>query len=94
MTKNMGLLDRGIRTLIAVVIGVLYFTGQIGGIVAIILGIVAVVLLLTSLVSWCPAYLPFNLSTRKRGGGEGVEGGGGGGLGASGGEAGGGPAGL
>lgn len=93
MTKNMGSLDRGIRTLIAVAIGVLYFTDQISGIVAIILGVVAVAFLLTSLVSWCPAYLPFGLSTRKRGGGEGMEGGGGG-LGASGGEAGGGSAGI
>jgi uncharacterized membrane protein YtjA (UPF0391 family) len=65
MTKNMGTADRTIRTLIAVVIAVLYFTGKISGTVAIVLEIVAIVFLVTSLVSWCPAYLPFGLSTRK-----------------------------
>jgi hypothetical protein len=70
MTKNMGLLDRGVRTLIAIVIAVLIFTGRITGVLAVILGIVAVAFLVTSFVSWCPAYLPFNISTRKRGGGD------------------------
>ena len=65
MTKNMGTTDRVIRTLVAVAIAVLYFTGTIGGTLAIVLGIVAVVFLVTSLVGWCPSYLPFGLSTRK-----------------------------
>ncbi|MGD2218178.1 MAG: DUF2892 domain-containing protein [Gemmatimonadales bacterium] len=69
MSKNMGWLDRGIRTLIAIAIGVLYFTEQISGLVAIVLGIVAVAFLATSCVAWCPAYLPFKLSTRKSSGG-------------------------
>jgi K+-transporting ATPase A subunit len=76
MTKNMGLLDRGIRTVIALLIAVLIFTGQVGGVLAVILGIVAVVFLVTSFVSRCPAYLPFNISTRKRGGEGGQAGGG------------------
>ena len=61
----MGTIDRFIRTVIAVVIAVLYFTGQISGTVAIVLGIVAVAFLLTSLVGWCPLYNPFGISTRK-----------------------------
>jgi hypothetical protein len=65
MKKNMGTIDRVIRTVIAVVIAVLYFTGQISGTVAIVLGIVAVAFLLTSLVGWCPLYNPFGISTRK-----------------------------
>jgi hypothetical protein len=65
MTKNMGTLDRVIRALIAVVIGVLYLTNVISGTVAIVLGIVAVGLLVTSFVSWCPGYVPFKISTRK-----------------------------
>jgi len=68
MRKNMGTADRVIRTAIAVVIGVLYFTGVIGGTLALILGIVAVLFLLTSLVSWCPSYLPFGISTAGPGG--------------------------
>ena len=63
MKKNMGALDRGIRTAVAVVIAVLYFTGAISGTLAIVLGILAVVFLLTSIVSTCPLYLPFGLST-------------------------------
>jgi hypothetical protein len=65
MNKNMGTADRVIRTLIAVAVGVLYFTNVISGSVAIVLGIVAVVFLLTSCAGSCPAYLPFKISTRK-----------------------------
>lgn len=65
MKKNMGTVDRVVRILIAVVIAVLYFTDQITGTAAIILGIIAVVFLLTSLMGSCPAYLPFGLSTKK-----------------------------
>ena len=66
MTKNMGTADRLIRTLIAVAVAVLYFTGKISGTVAIVLGIVAVAFLVTSFIGWCPSYLPFGLSTRKQ----------------------------
>jgi DUF2892 family protein len=65
MKPNMGTADRLIRTLIAVGIAVLYFTGRIGGTLAIVLGIVAIAFLATSFVAWCPSYLPFGLSTRK-----------------------------
>ncbi|HEY0929194.1 MAG TPA: DUF2892 domain-containing protein [Gemmatimonas sp.] len=68
MQKNMGMLDRTIRTLAAVVVGVLYFTGAISGTVALVLGAIAVVFLVTSLVSWCPLYIPFRWSTRGKGG--------------------------
>lgn len=66
MTKNMGSLDRIIRTLAAVLIAILYFTGQIGGVTATILGVIAIVFLLTSFVGSCPAYLPFGWSTRSK----------------------------
>lgn len=65
MKKNMGTIDRVIRTVIALAIAVLYFIGQISGTLAIVLGIVAVAFLVTSFVSWCPAYTLFDLSTRK-----------------------------
>jgi hypothetical protein len=63
MKKNIGAADRAIRIVAAIAIAVLYFTNVIGGTLSLILGVVAVLLLLTSLVSWCPAYLPFGLST-------------------------------
>ena len=65
MKKNMGNLDRIIRVAVALVVAVLYFTNVISGTVAIVLGILAVIFLATSLVSTCPLYLPFGLSTRK-----------------------------
>ena len=65
MTKNMGTADRAIRILIALAIAVLYFTHQIGGTLAIVLEIVAIAFLVTSLIGWCPSYVPFGLSTRK-----------------------------
>jgi len=65
MNKNMGTVDRVIRLLVVVVIGVLDYMGQLTGLAATILGIVAVAFLVTSIVGWCPGYLPFGISTRK-----------------------------
>lgn len=64
MPNNMGTIDRVVRFIVAAVIAVLYFTGVISGTLAIILGIVAVVFLLTSIVGFCPLYYPFKLSTK------------------------------
>jgi hypothetical protein len=66
MEKNMGTIDRIIRVLIAIVIAVLYFAEQITGIAGIILGIIAIVFLLTSIFARCPLYIPLGLSTRKK----------------------------
>ena len=64
--KNMGTIDRVIRlAAVAAVIGA-YGLGLIGGTLALVLGAVAVVVLLTSLTATCPAYMPFGLSTRPR----------------------------
>ncbi len=65
MKKNMGTADRVIRTLVAIGIGVLYFTGRIGGTLALVLGAFAVIFLVTSLVSWCPMYAPLGISSRR-----------------------------
>lgn len=66
MKPNMGIIDKGIRIALAILVGVLYFTGQISGITAIVLGILGAVFVLTSLISFCPLYLPFNISTRPK----------------------------
>jgi hypothetical protein len=65
MKTNMGTADRVIRALAVIAIAVLYFTGRISGTLAVILGIVAVAFLVTSLVGWCPGYLPFGISTKR-----------------------------
>lgn len=62
----MGLLDRALRTIIAIVIIALYLAGQITGIAALILGIIAVIFLVTSAVSYCPLYVPLKISTIKK----------------------------
>jgi hypothetical protein len=64
--KNMGTPDRIIRLLAAMAIAAAYALGFIGGTLAIVLGVVAAILMLTSLVAICPAYLPFGLSTRQQ----------------------------
>ena len=66
MKKNMGSVDRVVRILIAIVIAGLYFANQISGTAAIIFLILAGIFILTSFISFCPLYLPFGLSTRKK----------------------------
>ncbi len=63
MKKNMGTADKSIRVLIAVIIGVLYFTGTISGTLGIVLLVLAGVFVLTSLISFCPLYVPFGFTT-------------------------------
>lgn len=70
MTKNIGTADRAIRTLLAVVIVVLYLMKVISGTAAVVLGAFAALFLLTSLLAWCPAYLPFGISTLRKPPGE------------------------
>ncbi|MBT8400929.1 MAG: DUF2892 domain-containing protein [Rhodothermia bacterium] len=65
MKKNMGTVDRVLRVGAAVLVLVLYLAGQITGAAALILGIVAVVFVLTSAVGSCPLYLPMGWSTRR-----------------------------
>ena len=66
MKKNVGTADRIIRAIMAVAIIALYFAGQITGTAVVILGILAVILLATSLVGICPAYLLLGISTVKK----------------------------
>ncbi|HWA36064.1 MAG TPA: DUF2892 domain-containing protein [Cyclobacteriaceae bacterium] len=66
MKKNMGSADRIIRSLIAAVLVAFYFTGIISGTMGLVLVVLAAVFVLTSLVSFCPLYLPFGLSTKLR----------------------------
>jgi hypothetical protein len=62
----MGLIDRLIRITLAAVVAVLYFTNQLTGIAAVILGIFAIAFLLTSLVGFCPLYVPLRISTKGK----------------------------
>jgi hypothetical protein len=66
MKKNIGTVDKSIRVLAAIVIAILYFTNIISGTLAIILGIIAIALIITSLLSFCAAYVPLKVSTVKK----------------------------
>lgn len=63
MKKNMGTTDKIIRLIVAIVFAVLYFTNTVTGTFGLILVILGAVFVLTSLVSFCPLYLPFGINT-------------------------------
>lgn len=63
MRANMGSIDRIARVLAAVIFGVLYFTGTVTGTLGIVLLVLGAVFVLTSVISFCPLYLPFGIST-------------------------------
>jgi hypothetical protein len=59
MRKNMGKIDRIIRTILGIIIiaiGIYYQNWW---------GALGLILLLTATLSWCPIYVPFKLSTNK-----------------------------
>ena len=62
----MGSTDRIVRLILAAVFGILYFTGIVTGTVGLILVILGGIFLLTSVISFCPLYAPFGLSTCKK----------------------------
>jgi len=65
MKPNVGTVDRIIRAVLAIILAVLYFSGTVTGTLGIIMLVLAGVLLLTSLISFCPLYAPFKFSTLK-----------------------------
>ena len=65
MKTNMGSLDRLVRVLLAIAVGVLILTNILTGVWAWILGALAIIFLITSAIGMCPLYLPFGLSTCK-----------------------------
>ena len=59
MKKNVGNLDRVLRLILGLVIIALGFINQSWW------GLVGIIPLFTAAVGWCPAYLPFGISTCK-----------------------------
>lgn len=66
MINNMHIIDRIIRIIIALVIVYFYFAGQISGLAAIILGIIAVIFIITGLIGYCPVYQLLGISTKGK----------------------------
>jgi uncharacterized membrane protein len=63
MKKNMGTTDKLIRIVLAVIVAILYYNNVISGTLAIVLGALAVIFVLTSFISFCPLYVPFGINT-------------------------------
>lgn len=59
MKKNVGSIDRVLRLIVGLVIIALGFIYETWW------GLVGIIPLFTSAVGWCPAYLPFGISTCK-----------------------------
>jgi hypothetical protein len=66
MRKNVGKIDRILRGAAAILIILLFLTKAIEGQTAIIFGIVAIAMVVTSLTSFCPCYARLNINTSAK----------------------------
>ena len=66
MKINMGTIDKSLRLLMAVAIGILYFTNVISGMLAIVLLVIAAIFIITSSISFCPAYHLLGISSCRK----------------------------
>jgi hypothetical protein len=66
MKKNMGSTDKLIRSVIGIIIAILYYSGIITGTLAIVLLAFAIIFLLTSFISFCPLYALLGINTNKK----------------------------
>jgi len=65
MRKNVSNIDKSIRVFIALAVALLYYFDSIEGTLAFILMGVAIILLVTSLINFCPLYRILGFSTCK-----------------------------
>ncbi len=63
MKKNVGNADRLVRVLAAAIIATLYLTNVISGTVGLVLLVLAGIFVATSLISFCPLYAIFGISS-------------------------------
>ncbi len=66
MKTNVGLTDKAIRIVVALLVTILIYKNILSGTLAIVAGIIAVLLLITTLIGFCPLYRIFGISTCKR----------------------------
>jgi Protein of unknown function (DUF2892) len=65
MTKNIAAFDRIGRIAFGLIVLSLYLLGKINGVLAISLGALSVIFLITSLLGFCPIYRIFGISSCK-----------------------------
>jgi len=66
MKMNVSSIDKAIRLIVAALIVILYFAKVITGTWAIVAIILAAVLVLTSLINYCPLYTVLGINTIKK----------------------------
>jgi len=66
MKLNMGSWDRIIRLFVTPLVVILLITGVLNGTLAVILGIIAIIFFITGVTGFCPLYVIFGVSTKKR----------------------------
>jgi hypothetical protein len=65
MKKNLGSVERILRVFVALVVTILYFTNQISGGAAVVLGVIAGAFVLTSSAGFCPIYASIRFLAKK-----------------------------
>jgi len=63
MKLNIGQIDRTIRFMLSIIMGVLYFTNALNGVFAVILLFTGIILFLTSVTGFCPFYALAKIKT-------------------------------
>jgi hypothetical protein len=63
MKANVGNTDKLIRIIMAIVLGTLYLTNTVSGVLGIVVLVFAIILVATSLISFCPIYPLFGINT-------------------------------
>jgi len=65
LSQNMGMVDRVARVCIAIVL-VIFGTFLVTGAIGIFLVVLSIPLFLSAIVGYCPAYVPFGISTKRQ----------------------------
>jgi hypothetical protein len=66
MPRNMGTVDRVVRALVGIVLLGLVLLGYLGLPWNVVAAVVGIVFLVTSAVGFCPLYVPFKITTRRK----------------------------
>lgn len=66
MKVNMGSADRTARLVVGLLFLLAVVMGWVSGVLAVVLGVLGVVFIVTAIIRFCPLYLPLGLNTCKR----------------------------
>lgn len=66
MKRNIGIADKVVRIVIAIIAALLFFTNTVTGTIGYIILAFGAIMLATALVNFCGLYAPFGINTCKR----------------------------